>query len=202
MSREAVLVPGLWMPAASMALLGARLRAQGFAVRPFSYRGRSPLEAGVGHLAAFAGGRPAHFVGHSLGGVLVLEMLQRHPEVAAASVVLLGAPVRGSLAGRRFGRLGLARWMMGAAHGHWGEREARWSRPEPLGVVAGTLPFGIGRALGGGLPGPNDGVVRVDETTVEGMADRALVPVGHSLLIASSRVARLVGRFLASGKFE
>jgi hypothetical protein len=128
-------------------------------------------------------------------------MLQRHPQVAVASVVLLGAPVRGSMAGRRFARLGLARWMMGAAHLQWAEREARWRRPEPLGVVAGTLPFGIGRALGGGLPGQNDGVVRVDETTVEGMAARVLVPVGHSLLIASARVARLVDRFLVSGGF-
>lgn len=202
MSREVVLVPGLWMPAASMALLGARLGALGYTARLFPNRGRSPLEANVERLARFAGGRPAHFVGHSLGGVLVLETLQRHPEIAVARVVLLGAPVRGSLAGRRFGRLGVARWMMGAAQAHWIEREARWLRPEPLGVVAGTLPFGIGRALGGGLPGANDGVVRVDETAVEGMAARALVPAGHSLLIASGRVARLVGRFLDQGRFE
>jgi pimeloyl-ACP methyl ester carboxylesterase len=200
-SREVVLVPGLWMPAASMALLGARLGARGYLSRAFAYGGRSPLDASVERLAHFAGKGPVHFVGHSLGGVLVLESLQRHPEVAVASVVLLGAPARGSLAGRRFARLGLARWMMGAALSHWGEREARWRRPEPLGVIAGTLPFGIGRALGGSLPGQNDGVVRVEETTVEGMAARALVPVGHSLLIASSRVARLVERFLASGGF-
>jgi pimeloyl-ACP methyl ester carboxylesterase len=198
---QVVLVPGLWMPAASMALLGGRLAARGHAPRLFAYRGRSSLEANIERLADFAGSGKASIVGHSLGGVLALEMLQRHPEVAVASVVLLGAPVRGSMAGRRFARLGLARWMMGAAHLQWAEREARWRRPEPLGVVAGTLPFGIGRALGGGLPGQNDGVVRVDETTVEGMAARALVPVGHSLLIASARVARLAGRFLATGGF-
>ena len=68
-------------------------------------------------------------------------------------------------------------------------------------MVAGTLPLGIALSLGA-LPGANDGVVRVEETTVEGMAARALVPVGHSLLIASARVGMLVERFLASGRFE
>jgi len=204
-TREVVLVPGLWMPAAAMGLLAARLRGSGYAPRLFAYAGRAPMEANVEHLARYAReslqGRPAHFVGHSLGGILVLETLARYPDIAAASAVLLGAPARGCLSGRRFARRGLGRWMMGAAGARWAERHAHWRRPEPLGVVAGTLPLGIALSLGA-LPGANDGVVRVEETTVEGMAARALVPVGHSLLIASARVGMLVERFLASGRFE
>ena len=46
--------------------------------------------------------------------MLVLETLRRHPEIPAASVLLVGAPVRGCHAGRRFGRAGVGRWMMGA----------------------------------------------------------------------------------------
>jgi pimeloyl-ACP methyl ester carboxylesterase len=205
-TRDVVLVPGLWMPAAAVGLLASRLVAGGYAVHHFAHHGRSPMEANIERLGRLAretlGGRPAHYVGHSLGGVLLLEALQRHAELALGNVVLLGAPVRGSLAGRRFARMGLARWMMGSAQRHWAEREARWRRPELLGVVAGTLPFGIGRALGDGLPGAHDGVVRVEETTVEGMAARAEVPVGHSMLLVSSRVVRLVERFLAHGSFE
>jgi hypothetical protein len=59
---------------------------------------------------------------------------------------------------------------------------------------------GLGRAFGA-LPGPNDGVVRVEETTVDGMAARALVRQGHSMLVVSGEVGRLVGCFLASGRF-
>jgi hypothetical protein len=55
--------------------------------------------------------------------------------------------------------------------------------------------------LFGALPGPNDGVVRVEETTVDGMADRALVRQGHSMLIVSHTVSALVARFLARGAF-
>jgi pimeloyl-ACP methyl ester carboxylesterase len=193
------------MPAAAMVLLAARLARAGYTPHLFAYRGRSPFEGNVARLARFArealDGRPAHYVGHSLGGVLVLEMLNAHPDVPAASAVLLGAPARGCLEGERFANAHLGRWMMGACGERWQTRDAVWKRDAPLGVVAGTLALGLGRALGR-LPGPNDGVVRVEETTVDGMAAQALVPVGHSLLIVSGAVGKLVQRFMAAGRFE
>lgn len=200
MKRQLVLAPGLWMPAAAMAVPAARLRSRGYEVHIFAYRGRSPYEANLEALARFARGN-AFFVGHSLGGVLILDMLNRHPEIQAEAVVLLGAPVRGCLAGRRFGRAQIGRWMMGACQPVWEERAARWTRAAPLGVIAGTLPMGLGRAFGA-LPGPNDGVVCVEETTVDGMTGRTLVRQGHSTLILSGRVGALVDRFLTSGRFE
>jgi pimeloyl-ACP methyl ester carboxylesterase len=200
MSREVVLAAGLWMPGAAMALLATRLARRGYTTRVFSYSGRSSFEANVEQLARFAG-HSAHFVGHSLGGVLMLDMLNRHPEVQPGAVVLLGAPVRGCLAGRRLGGAALGRWMLGACRSLWDERPARWTRGAPLGVVAGTLPMGLGRALGG-LPGMNDGVVCVEETTVDGMSERALVRRGHSMLIMSGQVGGLVERFLAAGRFQ
>jgi pimeloyl-ACP methyl ester carboxylesterase len=200
MSAELVLAPGLWMPGVAMRVLAARLSQRGYRVHIFDYQGRAPFDANVEALARLAKGK-AFFVGHSLGGVLVLEMLNRHPEIKAQAAVLLGAPVRGCLAGRRLGAARLGRWMMGACRELWDERPARWTRPAPLGVVAGTTPLGLGRAFGR-LPGSNDGVVCVDETTVEGMAGRALVAQGHSMLILSARVGDLVHRFCSSGRFE
>ena len=199
MKRPVVLAPGLWMPAVAMALLAARLARRGYETQVFAYWARSSYEANLEALARFARAKTL-FVGHSLGGVLVLDMLNRHPEVQAEAVVLLGAPVRGCLAGRRLGRARVGRWMMGACGSLWEERGARWSRRAPLGVVAGTLPMGLGRTLGG-LPGLNDGVVCVEETTVEGMTGRQLVRQGHSMLIVSEAVGGLVGRFLSAGAF-
>ena len=197
--KQVVLVPGLWMPGALMTVFAARLGAYGYQARVFAYHGRRPYDRNVAGLAGFARA-PAFFVGHSLGGVLILDMLTRHPEIAAQGVVLIAAPVRGCLAGRRFGEAGVGRWMMGAARPLWEERDARWTRAAPLGVIAGTLPVGLGTALGA-LPGANDGVVRVDETTIDGMTERTLVRQGHSMLIFSSRVCGLVDRFLRSGRF-
>src|SRR3979411_2573091 len=121
--HQGVLLPGLWMPGAAMLLLAARLSRRGYAPRIFAYRGRSPLDANVERLVRFVreslGGRPAHCVGHSLGGILVLETLNRNPHIAAASATLIGAPVRGCFAGRRLGTAGVGRGMVGARRPAW-----------------------------------------------------------------------------------
>lgn len=200
MKPEVVLVPGLWMPAAEMWLVAARMRRAGYETHCFGYRGREPLEANIERLRQAVDGRPAHFVGHSTGGVLIFDCLRRFPTLACGRVVLLGAPVRGCLAGRRLGAAAVGRWMLGKSLARWSECDADWRRPEPLGVVAGTLPLGLGRVLGR-LPGENDGVVRVDETKVDGMTEHVRVHEAHSMLPVSSRVASLVRRFLATGSF-
>ena len=200
---DVILVHGLWVPAVVMTPLAARLASAGFRCHLFSYAGRArPLETHAERLARFARDvGPAHFIGHSLGGLVVLAALQGHAEVQAGHVVLLGTPVRGNFAGRRLGQLGWGRWFLGSTHALWSEgRAARWERPEPLGVLAGTLPLGLGR-LFGALPGPNDGVVRLEETEVEGMRDRIVLPVGHSAMILSARVARQVVAFLRNARF-
>ncbi|MGE5639621.1 MAG: esterase/lipase family protein [Clostridia bacterium] len=202
--EEVVLVAGLWMPSLAMKLLAGRLAAAGFVPRLFAYRGRDPFEANVARLAGFVAGLPParrHFVGHSLGGVLVLNTLAQRRDASVASAVLIGAPVRGCHAGRRLGSVAIGRWMMGASRPLWDERAAAWPRREPLGVIAGTAPIGLGRVLGA-FPGANDGVVCVSETRVEGAAAHVEVPVGHSALIVSRHVARLVARFVASATFQ
>lgn len=203
MSRDVVLVHGLWVPALVMTPLAARLQAAGLRTHLFAYAGRErPLEMHGERLARLARGiGPAHFVGHSLGGLVILEALLRHPATAAGRVVLLGTPVRGNLAGRRLARLGWGRWFLGASEPLWREgRAARWTRPEPLGVIAGTLPLGLGR-LFGALPGPSDGVVRLEETAVEGMRERVVLHVGHSAMLVSARAAGQVLSFLEHARF-
>jgi pimeloyl-ACP methyl ester carboxylesterase len=202
--REVVLVPGLWMPSAFLVPFAARLSRKGFATHRFGYHGRRPLDHGADTLARRVrerlGGRALHFIGHSLGGLLILAMLERHPELACASVLLLGSPTRGCLAGRRFGEHAFGRWMMGESAAQWTERRARWTRTAPLGVIAGNIPIGMARTFGP-LPGESDGVVRVEETEIEGATARAVLPLGHSMLVLSPRVTTLAERFLRTGSF-
>jgi len=209
--RDVILAHGLWVPGLVMQPLAARLARAGFRCHNFSYMGAGrPLAAHAERLARFAGQiGPAHFVGHSLGGLVILEALRREAGTAAGRVVLLGTPVNGCYAARRFASYPGGRWFLGASEELWRERHpdgregrgARWIRPEALGVVAGTLPLGLGR-LFGALPGVNDGVVRLEETEVEGMADRIALPVGHSGMLVSARVAHNVAAFLDQGRFS
>ena len=202
-----ILLHGLWMPGLVMSPLASRLSAHGYRTHVFDYATRRPIEMHADRLARFAttvtGGSPAHFIGHSLGGLVILEALARQAPPAVASVVLLGTPVKGCMAGRRLCVVAPGRWMLGESQALWKEgRVAHWHGKAPLGIVAGTRPsIGLGRMLGR-LPGVNDGVVRVEETEVENATDRVDLPVGHTELIFSSRVESQTAQFLAQGRFR
>ena len=201
--QSVVLVHGLWMPGLVMSPLAARLSRAGFQCHLFDYTGRErPLAANARRLAQFARGLgPSHFVGHSLGGLVVMEALSSDLSLKVERVALLGTPARGCLAGRRLARYGFGRWMLGESEALWRDgRTSRWRRPEPLGVLAGSYPFGLGRSFGR-LHGINDGVVCVEEAVVEGASDFTVLPVSHSGMLLSARVARALQHFLETGRF-
>jgi len=214
MARDVILLHGLWMPGIVMAPLASRLAERGYRTHVFEYASRrKPIGMHAERLRRYAreaaGGAPVHFVGHSLGGLVVLaalgDALKPADAPAAASVVLLGTPARGCMAGRRLARAAPGRWMLGESEALWKEgRVAHWDARlhdgAPLGVIAGSVPMGLGRMLGR-LPGVNDGVVRLEETEIEGMADRIVMPVSHTALIFSARVAAQTAQFLGQGRF-
>lgn len=207
MTGDVILLHGLWMPGIVMQPLASRLKARGMRTHLFGYASRQrPLEAHADRLVRFArecaGGAPVRFVAHSFGGLVVLAALARADGPKAACVVLLGTPVLGCLAGRRLEGSAPGRWLLGESRPLWQERKsARWPGTAPLGIIAGSRPsIGLGRLMGR-LPGVNDGVVRYDETTLEGATERIVLPVSHTELIFSARVENQTAHFLAHGKF-
>ncbi len=201
-----VLVHGLWMNGLEMSLLGRRLGKAGFATQRFSYPTvRSDIATNAARLQNFLGSLDAatvHFIGHSLGGLLILRLFEDFPAQRPGRIVLLGTPYAGSatarnLARRTWGRRLLGRSLEQALLGDG----PRWGGERDLGVIAGTRPMGLG-LLVGNLPRPNDGTVVVAETLGIPGAASCTLPCSHSSLLFSADVARRVARFLRSGRFD
>jgi len=201
-----VLVHGLWVHGVAMALMRRRVARAGYRALTYSYPSmRLPLAENAQRLAGFCRDIRAprlHFVGHSLGGLVVLRMLGRTSGLPEGRVVLAGVPYAGSFAARRLGRLPGGRVALGRSMVEWLDGEARdLGEGREIGVIAGSLPIGLGRMMAPGLPGPSDGAVSVAETRVPGMRDHIVLPVSHSGMLVSGAVARQVCAFLRDGAF-
>src|SRR3954468_8572959 len=152
-----VIVHGLWMNGLAMELLRRRFAVQGFAAHVFRYPSVSQdLAANAARLAEFAAavpGNTVHFIGHSLGGVLIGAMLERaHARQRAGRVVCMGSPFAGSEIGARVARWGpLGARFVGKSIGELNARGGfnEWRVPLELGLIAGDRPYGFGRMLGG-----------------------------------------------------
>jgi len=200
-----VLVHGLWMAGPVWLPLARRLRRQGWRVVAFtSPSARQGLDGSARALAAFARAQSAqrlHFVGHSQGGLVILRMLREASELAEGRVVLLGSPAAGSRAVEQLGGTRIGRWLRGAALPQWRPEHAEpVLRRLQVGAIAGTRRFGLA-ALVVRLPPPNDGAVSVDETRLPGLADHLVLPLSHTGLLVSRRVADETAVFLREGRF-
>jgi pimeloyl-ACP methyl ester carboxylesterase len=207
-ARDAlVVVHGLWMFGSVMAILRRRLEPRGFAVATFGYASiREGLDANAAQLADFVARLPGdtvHFVGHSLGCVVIRALLERHALDRPGRIVCLGPPFRGSITAERVARLPGGSHVLGRSMRDLVARGGFTAAPSgrEIGIIAGRMPIGMGRLLGS-FAGPNDGMVTVAETRLDGAADHIVLRVAHTSLLWSREVARQTAHFLRSGKFD
>ena len=199
---------GLWLPGEESLVLKHHL-AEEFAheLHWFRYFGASESTSDIiSRLAAFVRelkSSEVHFVGHSLGGLVLYRLLERFPDQPRGRVVFLGVPSVASRAAERAGAFGPLAHLMGptVAAELLTPQERRWTHPRPLGIVAGNQPIGLGQFLAH-FDEENDGTVAVSETRLPGATDHIVLPVSHLGMLVSARVAHEVGSFLAHGQFS
>jgi triacylglycerol lipase len=191
------------------------LAAHGFTPVRFGYPGRRLSAAqAVERLRAFLEAlprrdEPVHFVGFSLGALMIRGALVPPPHHAVGRVVMIGPPNRGV--------------------GHLGDRRAHWTPylfgpavndlhvgsaflaalPEPnvpIGVIAGTRRFSpinpsSWLRLASGDRTPGDGTVELHNTRLDRPHDFIALPVNHTLMARNRAVIRATIRFLEHGAF-
>jgi pimeloyl-ACP methyl ester carboxylesterase len=144
-----------------------------------------------------------HFVGHSLGGLVVLRALEITDDLPPGRAVLLGSPLQGSRTAQSLARLPFGRALLGGALTQecvdWSPRE--WSGRREVGVIAGSMGFGVGRLLAN-LDAAHDGTVLVEETRLPGAKDHMVVAASHTGLLVSAQVAEQTRHFLDRGVFK
>ncbi len=206
---EVVLVHGLWHRAWSLVLLRRHLEAEGFRVRCFSYPtwNRKPFESTT-ELADFCrrtSSSQLHLAGHSLGGLLILKMLEQQDQdrqqIPPGQVVLLGSPVSGSQVAKRIATTVPGRLFLRHAESSLINGVDAIPPQRKCGMIAGNLPQGLGR-LTGRIDGPNDGTVAVSETVSDQLDDHIQLAVSHTGLLISSQVTRQLAFFVREGCFD
>ncbi|HET9446947.1 MAG TPA: hypothetical protein VFO35_11840 [Steroidobacteraceae bacterium] len=206
----AILVHGLWMRGPALTVIKRRLEADAaWRALLFSY----PTVVGsmsdhVRRLIDFAhthghSSERLHFVGHSLGGLVILKALSVTDDLPPGRAVLLGSPLQGSRTVQRLVRVPLGRTLLGSALVEecvdCPPRE--WTGRRDVGVIAGSMAFGMGRVLGN-LGAEHDGTVTVEETRLPGAKDHIVVRASHTGMLLSAEVAAQTRYFLEHGRFS
>ncbi len=201
-----ILLHGIWMKPVIMQALAARLRKGGYNTACFSYPSLKKTPAQNAQLLreythGLSGDR-LHFVAHSLGGIVLMHYFSLFAEPRPGRVVLLGSPVCGSAYAEKFQQLPLSRLTLGNSieQGLLGGVPP-WEGGRDLGMIAGTRNIGVGNLLGRSTE-TNDGAVFLAETQLPGLSDHLSLPVSHTGMLLSARVARQVIHFLKNGYFS
>lgn len=198
-----VLLHGMGRTRVSMAVLQKRFSDAGYETLNFPYgQTRSSLDELSGSLAAFLDKKVAtpryHLVGHSLGNIIVRHAMRKPLRPGLGRVVMLAPPNRPARLAKLLRDNGLYRALMDDSGRKLGDDAFYATLPAPsveFGVIAGD------KGQSATFSEPNDGLVEVEGTKLEGMADFAVVHHTHTFLMNAPDTFALCRRFLETGRF-
>ncbi|MDA1099966.1 MAG: hypothetical protein O2967_13375 [Proteobacteria bacterium] len=214
MIEPVVLVHGLGRTCASMTRLQRRLNDLGFAAQCWPYPSRRRL---AGHIHAFrhwlgqqAFQAPVHFVGHSLGGIVIRGALAVDPPVKIGRIVMIATPNQGAGVVTRFGGWPFAQFFFGLPLEDLAEHSPALKNlgvPDAeIGIIAGKRHFHplhfisyvnlfhhAGRA--------HDGTVELANTRLDAARDNVIVDAHHTFICDHEEVIGQTGAFLRDGWF-
>ena len=204
-----VLLHGIANVPLSMKYLESSLEKAGYQVHNLGYPSTgAPIEEAAANIRekvdALGSGHRIHFVGHSMGNLVIRKVLARELP-GLGRVVMIAPPNQGSFVAQRLEDLDLFRWIFGPAGQQLpADNEAFFKNlPAPnceFGIIAGGRDNETGyNPL---LEGDDDGTVRVEETKLPGAADFIIVSRTHTLILFDPETVQQTIHFLKFGKFK
>ncbi|MBV2122910.1 MAG: alpha/beta hydrolase [Candidatus Thiodiazotropha sp. (ex Ctena orbiculata)] len=205
-----VLLHGLGRNKTSMWLLASRLEDAGYYVKRVEY---SSLDQNPDEILQDISSQiyqccqkhthSVHFVGHSLGGLMVRAYLQYNKVDKLGKVVLLGTPNKGAEAADHFSNSWLME-ILGPTAKALGTGENSFPNSlkapyYPVGIIAGEINNKLNDPV---IPGKDDGLVSVEATKIDGMTDFIIIETGHSSMRYNSEVAEQTIEFIKNGMFK
>ncbi len=216
MTQQVVLVHGLGRGWASMAQLGRGLEAAGFRVAYWDYPSRmhrlaDHVEAFRAWLRAQNFTGPVHFVGHSLGGIVIRGALADAPPVALGRIVLIAVPNQGAGVVSSFGALPFSRFIFGLpledlAEGSPALRALGVPDAE-IGIIAGVQHFHPFNPISyvnlfHRHGHAHDGTVELANTRLEGAKEDVVIDAHHTFICDHAEVIAQTTGFLQNGVFS
>jgi len=205
-----VLLHGLGRSNTSMWLLASRLEDAGYYVQRVEYRSlhQNPDEI-VKDISSQINQccqkhtQSVHFVGHSLGGLMVRAYLQNNKVDKLGRVVLLGTPNKGTEAADHFSDSWLIDILGPTAKALGTDDKSFPTSLEapyyPVGIIAGELKSKLNDPV---IPGKDDGLVSVEATKIDAMTDFIIIETGHSMMRYDREVADQTIEFIRNGVFK
>lgn len=206
-----VILHGILRTKRHMRKLATHLSARGYEVLNLNYPStKQSLEALANSTwqqvdALTTEDKPIHFIGYSMGGLLVRAMLSKHRPTQLGRVVQLASPNHGSEVAdflRDF-------WIYKMLYGPAGQELT--TNNEAVAALLGEVDYELGVIAGDFvydpitpfiMKGPNDGLVSVESTKLAGMKDHITVRASHTFFPSNKTVLAQTAHFLAHGAFD
>lgn len=147
-----------------------------------------------------------HFVGHSMGALLIRSLLNTYTFDNLGKVVQLAPPNHGSEIVDFFYNFPLFKFFYGPAGQQLNTKNTKLASQlgevkYELGIIAGTntlAPFSSFFLL----EGDDDGRVRVESTKLKGMKEHILLPVSHTTITFNGKVIEKTIQFIRTSSFQ
>jgi len=201
-TTRVLLLHGIWMVGLTMRRFARGLAQAGFEPEILGYRSiAGGPQAAIDRLLDALDEGPAHIVGHSLGGLSAVQAARHVPRPPIGRIVCLGSPLCGSEAAHALARIPMSHLYFGRSADILHEGCCDWPADLDVGMVAGSVPHGLG-ALLARFDDTHDGTVSVAETRTPALADHIVVRASHSGLLVSAAAMHQTVRFLRDGRFD